>query len=338
MTFWTGVSFRQLGNWRRWVQGLALLVTVYGGVYTGPYLADKISRAFPALSCAYDTLNGAHCALISLQHQSHHQVGESLARGAEAGLMVLKPLGLTLLSFLFFFLVLNKAFCGWICPLGTLQEWLFVMGRRLGLVLHRLTPPWLGRVRAVKWVLLLFFIFLLPLLTGLGFLPQPFGDAFCRICPSRIATTLLTGDVEQLSLATRNGSELLFGVAGNLLFGFVVAAAMVVRQPFCRICPMLALHALFRRLSPLQLSKPDRQQCGQCRNCYQACPMDIPEIATGSGAAAFHEDCTLCGRCAEYCPRPGVIRLKFGPWVWFSSANSYCRQRFRLHSPEGLPR
>ncbi|NGZ27677.1 MAG: 4Fe-4S binding protein, partial [Magnetococcales bacterium] len=330
--------FGQLTAWRRWIQALAFLLTVYGGIYTGPYLADKISRSFPSLSCVYDGLHGTHCALISLQHQTHHQVGESLAKGAEVGLTLLKPLGITLFSFLLFFLVLNKAFCGWICPLGTFQEWLFMAGRRLGLVFRRITPDWLGKVRPVKWLILLLFIFVLPLLTGLGLLPHAFGDPFCRICPSRIVTTLFTGDLEQLSLATRSLPEEVFGWLGNVLFGFMVATAMVVRQPFCRICPMLSLHALFRRFAPMQLSKPDRHRCGSCTNCYQACPMDIPEIASQSGAAAFHEDCILCGRCAEYCPRPAVITLKWGPWVWFASQREYCRQRFRGETPEGLPR
>jgi len=109
-----------------------------GSQVVGYYAAEKISGTLPALSCAYDKQNGAYCMLIPLQHQLHHRVGEALVAAQQFSFQILLPLLLTLLTFLAFFVVLNKVFCGWICPLGTLQELAFRLGRRLGLPVRRL--------------------------------------------------------------------------------------------------------------------------------------------------------------------------------------------------------
>lgn len=333
------VSTWNLGRLRLAVQMLMLTGTVYGGLLTGPYLADKISNALPALSCAFDQKNGAYCALIPFQHQFHHRVGEAVARAGGVALEMFIPLFFTFVTFYAFFVVLNKAFCGWVCPLGTLQELLYKAGRHLGLVAHPVRGRLLGRIRPAKWLILLFLVFLLPLMAGLGVLPHAAGDAFCQICPSRIATTLLTANTEQITLDGSGALDLFFSALRNLLFGFIVIAALTVRQPFCRICPMLAFHALFRRLALLRLNKREHGKCGSCDLCVRACPMDIPEISQRHGPAAFHEDCTLCGRCAEFCPDDDVIRIEWMRIPLFRSATAYFRKRSRQEKPDGsLPR
>lgn len=318
------------------VQVVMLVVTVYGGAVVGHYLADKVSNALPALSCAYDQENAGYCVLIPLQHQLHHRVGESIVRFQQFSFDYLIPVGFTLLAFFGFFVVLNKAFCGWICPLGTLQEILYRIGRRLNLPLHRLKDEGLELTRLAKWAVLGFLVLLLPLLAGLGITPHVTGDAYCQVCPSRIATTLLTANPEQMAVPTGGWLDFALAALRNALFGFVVIAALAVRQPFCRICPMLALHAVFRRLSPTRLVKAKaHDKCAKCRLCSKACPMDIWEVSDRFGHKAFHEDCTLCGRCVEFCPDDGVLALKTGPLALFRSSKAYFRRRVRVDHADG---
>lgn len=323
------LTYFTLGRVRTGVQVMMFLVTVYGGVVVGYYSSDKLSTALPALSCTYDQQNGAYCALRPLQHQTWHQIGPAMARTGEVSLKLLKPLFMTLLAFLAFFLVLNKAFCGWVCPLGSAQELLYAMGRRLRLVYRGLPVGWLGKVRSVKWLLLLFFVFVLPLGAGLGWFPGGAGEAWCRICPSRLLTTLLTGNGEQVALAIGENSDILLGLLGNFIFGFIVVIAFVMRQPFCRICPMLALHALFKRVAPLRLTKKPHARCGHCRSCYAACPMEIPEVAGIDAKQVFQDDCTLCGRCIEFCPQEQVLHLQLGPLTLYHSSPETFRARSR---------
>ncbi|MDI6749727.1 MAG: 4Fe-4S binding protein [Rhodocyclaceae bacterium] len=330
--------FPTLGRIRFGVQMVMLFVTVYGSVLVGTYMADKLSNALPALSCAYDQMNGGYCVLVPTQHIIHHRIGEALVRAQQLTFGMVLPLLMTFVSFYAFFFVIGKAFCGWVCPLGTLQEWIGKLGRRLGFGLRRLAPNDLApvkRVRPVKWLILLGLVFLLPLLTGLGVTPHSLGNPYCDICPSRVATTLLTGNTQELAVRGNDAVSFTLGAIANLLIGFTIVGALALRQPFCRICPLLAFNALFQRLSPMRLVKPSREKCGSCHICTDACPMDIPEISQQQGRKAYNEDCTLCGRCAEYCPQDGVIRLKWGPFALFSSNRDYYKKRVQRELPDG---
>lgn len=324
-----------LGRLRLLVQLVMLVVTVWGGSLVGYYAAEKISGSLPALSCAYDKQDGAYCILIPTQHQLHHRVGDAINRAGHFALTMLVPLAFTFLSFYLFFVLFNKAFCGWICPLGTVQELLYRFGRILRRPFHGLSETAARRLRPVKWAVLLVLVMGLPLLAGLGVTPALTGDAFCKVCPSRITTTLLTGELSQLTISRGGTLDFAFGALANTLFGFVVVASLAVRQPFCRICPLLALNAAFQRLSPMRLVKAEHDKCEKCGICRQACPMDIPEIHHEHGGKAFSEDCTLCGRCAEYCPDDGVIKIKFGPWALFSSSRGYYKARFKREGMRG---
>lgn len=327
-----------LGRLRLVVQLLMLFLTVWGSQVVGYYAAEKISGTLPALSCAYDKQNGAYCMLIPLQHQLHHRVGEGLVAAQQFSLQILLPLLFTVLTFLAFFVVLNKAFCGWVCPLGTLQELAFRLGRRLGLPVRRLETDQAAKARPVKWLLLVTLVLALPLMAGLGLTPHATGDAWCQVCPSRIATTLLTADTEQTALKTDSTLEFALGAAANTLLGFTLVAALALRQPFCRICPLLAWNALFQKIGLLRLVKRQHDKCGKCRVCSEACPMDIEAISKEHGGKAFTEDCTLCGRCAEYCPEDGVIALKFGPVALFRSSRAYYKRRVQGEKPNGESR
>ena len=296
---------------RKVVQLSSFVFLVYGSGIVGFYAADKLSKAFPALACAYDTKTADYCVLIPLQHQLGHLLGPAIKAGA-VGLMTLVPVLTTLGTFLLLFVLLNKAFCGWVCPLGTFQELVGMLGQKLGL--RRTDSPdasLVDRIRPVKWLMLGGLVLGLPLLSGLGFVDHSLGDPFCKICPSRIMTTLFTGSTAQLYLDTSSTGYMVLSVIGDGLFGIVVALALTMRQPFCRICPMLAMHAVFRKAGLVRLVKNYTPRCEKCGLCAKACPMDIREIHTSQEKDILFPDCTLCGRCVEFCPDKGVMAMKY---------------------------
>ncbi|WP_299202040.1 4Fe-4S binding protein [uncultured Amphritea sp.] len=316
---------------RRFVQLCMFIFLVYGSVVVGFYASDKISGALPALSCAYDSMNADYCALIPLQHQLHHRLGASVDSGN--WFLFFMPFITTVGTFLLLFVFLNKAFCGWVCPLGFFQEVMQLIGQKLGLRrVDSLAHGAVDKIRPVKWLMLGGLVFILPALTSLGFLSNEWGDPFCQICPSRIMTTLLTGSNEQLFVDTSSPSYMALSITGDFLFGLMVALAMTMRQPFCRICPMLALHAVFRKVGFARLVKQGSARCDKCGLCAEACPMDIRELQSECNSVDKPRDitladCTLCGRCVEFCPDKDVLQLRYLSVPVFSSSPAYFKQR-----------
>ena len=313
---------------RRLVQLAAFVFLVYGSVVVGYYTADKLSGAFPALTCAYDHQAADYCTLVPFQHQMAHRVGDAISKGTSLWLGLL-PVGITLATFLVLFVLLNKAFCGWICPLGFFQEVLGLIGQKLGLQQRESLPAGVvGRLRPVKWMVLGGLVFGLPLLSGLGFVGHEFVGAYCAVCPSRILTSLAVGDTSQLYFDTAGPGVMVLSVIADFLFGAIVALALTTRQPFCRVCPMLALHAAFRKVGLARLVKSPTARCEKCGICAKVCPMDIREIHTTQkrGDITF-ADCTLCGRCVEFCPETNVLQLKYTVFPVFSSGPAYFKRR-----------
>ena len=318
---------------RRFTQLVMFIFLVYGSVIVGFYAADKLSGALPALSCAYDTKNADYCALIPVQHQLHHRLGNAVSSGN--AWVLLMPLLTTLGTFLLLFVVLNKAFCGWVCPLGFFQEVVHLVGQKLGFrKVDSLSHKAVDKIRPVKWMMLGILVFGLPALTSLGFLSDEWGDPFCQICPSRIMTTLATGSSEQLFVDTSSYSYMALSITGDFLFGLMIALALTVRQPFCRICPLLAMHAVFRKLGFARLVKQGTSRCDKCGLCAEACPMDIRELQTEHNDADKAKDitladCTLCGRCVEFCPDKDVLQLRYLGIPIFKADPAYFKARKR---------
>ena len=279
----------------------------------GHYLADKLSSSLPALSCAFDQQNGDYCVLIPTQHQLHHRVGEAIVKLQSFSFKWLLPLFFTYLSFMMMFVILNKAFCGWICPLGTAQEMIYLIGRKLKRPFRTLLQTQTGKVRPIKWLVLVGLVFVLPLMAGLGVTSHATGDAFCQVCPSRILTTLATANPEQVTVTTSGWTDIGFGIIRNFMFGFILIAALVYRQPFCRICPMLALHAVFRRFSLLRLTKKPHESCDKCGICPKT-PANPPNVAY---AAIFPSANAAVSKAAASppSPRPNAQEPKYGKQV-----------------------
>ncbi|MCP4994344.1 MAG: 4Fe-4S binding protein [Gammaproteobacteria bacterium] len=320
--------YKNLSVIRKLVQIGFFALLVYGGTIGSYYLTDKISGSLPALSCAYNHNSPDLCVLIPFQHQMDHRLGGIITSGGNL-LMGIMPTLITLGTFLIFFIFLNKAFCGWVCPLGTFQEWLHIIGQKLGLQQREsLDDETVKKIRPVKWLILIILVFGFPLLTGMGILNHDMGDPFCRICPSRILSTLANGDSQQLTVNTANGTTIFWSLTADFMFGLMIALALTIRQPFCRICPMLAMNAIFRKMGLLRLVKNSTSRCDRCGLCAKACPMDIREIHTEMEKRdVTFEDCTLCGRCIEFCPYKDVLQLKYAGFKVFTADPAYFKPR-----------
>lgn len=193
------------------------------------------------------------------------------------------PSNLILLGLLLIAAILTgRAFCGWVCPLGTVQEWIAGLARRAtggrGAWLPVPVPGrWDRILRLGKYVVLALVLWastsaVVPVLI-------PF-------CPYR---TLFTFNV---------GSLLGWAVLLALLL-----TSLVVDRFWCRyLCPLGAILAPFNRLSLWRI-RAQETSCVSCGICKRACPVDLDvvhEVERGG-------ECIRCLECVRACPREGTL-------------------------------
>lgn len=218
-----------------------------------------------------------------------------------AGLMNLKYLVVTgqipdvhpaglflLLAFVAISFAFRKAFCSWLCPIGTISEWLWqggraIFGRNLAL------PRWADiPLRGLKYLLLGFFAWAIAGMSAdalLAFMHSPYG---------------LVADVKMLNFFRHVGT-----VGASVLLGLVVLSVLV-KNAWCRyLCPYGALLGLVAWPSPTRVRRnPDA--CIDCAKCAKACPSLLPVDRLLSVKSA---ECTGCLECVAVCPAKGALDL-----------------------------
>lgn len=251
---------------------------VQGEIFTG----DLKALCVPGLNCYSCPGAVAACPLGALQNAL-------AASGHRAGWYVLGTLML-------FGLALGRTVCGWLCPMGLIQE-----------LLYRLPSPKLRKSRVTralslgKYAILAVFVVAIPLYYGLARdVPLP---AFCKyICPAGT----LEGAVGLLLHPKNAGLASALGVVFArkiIILVAAVAACAFCYRAFCRfLCPLGAVYSLFSRIA-LAGVRVDAGRCNGCRACVRTCEMDVRRVGD--------RECIHCGRCMGVCAQ-GAISMKCG--------------------------
>jgi len=211
-------------------------------------------------------------ALVSLKHWL---VTGEIDRTHPAALVLL-------LTFIVMSLLARKSFCSWLCPVGTLSEGLWKLGRRMFGKTFRMWD-WLDLpLRGLKYLLLLFFVkivFLdMPVRALEGFLQTPYWAI---------------SDVKMLDFFTNMSLTVLIALA---LLGTL---SLFYQNFWCRyLCPYGALLGLFSMVSPVKIRR-DPTACTDCGKCSKACPSRLP---VHRKQAIASPECTGCLSCSAICP------------------------------------
>lgn len=183
-------------------------------------------------------------------------------------------------------LFVGAAFCGWICPLGALQDALDWIRRKLH-IREVNVPKSLDRVlRYGRHAMLVGIIY-------------------------------ATATTAKLWFGNFDPYYTLFGL--NWIFEFnwaenwpaylvavgVVGGSLLIPRLWCRyLCPLGGLLSLIERISPIKIRR-NAGICIDCQRCDEVCPMRL-DVSTGG---AVTHDCVMCLRCTQACPVAGALEV-----------------------------
>ncbi|MDR3435865.1 4Fe-4S binding protein [Telmatospirillum sp.] len=213
------------------------------------------------------------------------------------------PAGLTLLlAFLIGTVAARRAFCSWICPVGTLLHGLEWFRRRV----LRLPPRW----NVPNWVRAVFPFAKYPLMAG--FLWIAFGMPLSSIEEFLHQPYNMGADGAMLALFAN------LSLKGIAILACLLLLSTVLRNGWCRVlCPYGALFAVVGVLSPFRIHR-DESACKNCGSCTRACGMGIPVSRLGTVNSL---ECTSCLSCVSSCPVNGALGVRsfwggsVKPWI-----------------------
>lgn len=309
--FVNGVDIRRF---RFWFQLAAFVLLVYGGRF-----AVDLGSRLPTFSCGYNRDNGGVCYFLPLQHQLA-QPWERLF--SPAGIAVLTGFGV----FLLWFVVINKAWCGFVCPLGTIQDWITGLRKRLGIRHSSYSDDQFKRFSVIKYIMLLILIFV-PLAIGGHFLSHDWGTPFCKLCPGRMIIPLFNGDTSQWTIDFSSTGTMILTALGMFIVGLFFVGSFIKKRFFCFFCPMSALHYIFSKLSFFKLIK-DGSKCTRCGDCYTVCDLQIKPIADDvTSTNILKDDCILCMKCVAACPEEGALKVNvFGKSIYEATQAGFAKR------------
>jgi polyferredoxin len=195
-------------------------------------------------------------------------------------------------------LILRSGFCGWICPLGFIQDivhnfsaWLqkrFVPVRKFfRTISQRGQPVWIFLDKYLRYL--------------------KYGVLVWAVTGAAIYGVMVFRDYDPWS-ALINIAELTF-TFGLVVLGLTLIGSLFVERPWCRYaCPLGAISGLLGKLSPVYL-KRDSAACTNCKICTKACPMGL-EVHSANVITSV--DCVSCLECVGECPRDGALEVKVG--------------------------
>jgi polyferredoxin len=193
-----------------------------------------------------------------------------------------------LITFAAMAFLFRKAFCSWLCPVGTISEYLWRAGQKI-LRRNFPLPRWFDiPLRGLKYLLLGFFVWAVSSMSSgaiEGFMRSPYG---------------VIADVKMLNFFR------FIGETGLIVIGVLMLASVFVQNFWCRyLCPYGALLGLTSLLSPLRIRR-ETSACIDCAKCAKACPSALPvdRLVTIKSA-----ECTGCLECIAVCPAQGALQM-----------------------------
>lgn len=183
----------------------------------------------------------------------------------------------------------GPVFCGWVCPLGSIQEWFGKIGRAIfKRKYNHMIPPQIDRwLRYLRYGVLVWVIYATATSFSLWFEAYDPYFALFNFWSSEVA------------------------VGGLVVLGITLLGSLLVERPWCKYaCPYGAVLGVFNLFRIFSI----RREEGICKMdgaCNRACPMNI-EVS--SVKVVRDHQCISCMECTTEasCPFADVVAFSTG--------------------------
>jgi len=176
--------------------------------------------------------------------------------------------------------------CGWVCPLGTYQEWIGKLGRKIfRKKYNNLIPAKLDKyLRFTRYIIMIMVIYITATTTKL---------MFQNIDPYYALFNFWSDEVSVTALVVLVVTTLL---------------SLFVERPWCKYaCPYGALLGLSNLFRIFKIRRAP-STCVNCKACDKACPMNIP---VSTGTAVKNHQCISCMKCTSESSCPVTSTVDF---------------------------
>jgi polyferredoxin len=212
---------------------------------------------------------GCPCPIMSFQHVLFSIIGIKTE-----WVKMLWFLGLIPVTYIF-----GKVWCGWICHLGALQEFLFIPGKIKILQTERAQKI----MRIIRMVLLVALIIQI-LITRT--------NLFKTIDPFKVAFNLQASNT-----------------IGWVLLVLLLLSSVVIFRPFCKtVCPIGLILGWISKIPGASILSPQKE-CVGCKVCDNSCKINAI-TNDGKISKLDNQECIACGNCASDCKKGSMLFVR----------------------------
>ncbi len=164
----------------------------------------------------------------------------------------------------------GKVFCGWICYLGAIQEFLYIGKIKV-----------LQTARAQKVMRIIRYILLGAILVQL-IITQTI--EWSKIGPFKVIFNLYSPNI-----------------TGYILLVIVLLSSLFIHRPFCKmVCPAGLIFGWITKIPGAAILGIDNNTCAGCKTCNTACQINA---ITRDNKTSYldNQECIMCGECMNDC-------------------------------------
>ncbi len=207
-------------------------------------------------------------------------------------------------------IVLGRAFCGRVCPVGFIQDVFVPIAKRFGIRISKESNR--GLYDFGIFLLVTFLIFIASIgaevaagVKSLSQLSRFYRAPYTSIDPSNTAISI----VAKAAFWDHRTAYKKIAILRIFVFALFVYVTIRVPRGWCRrFCPLGLLMSLVSKYSFVAV-KIDPLRCTGCGECVRACPMGIDLL--DYKYTIRDPMCILCLDCADACPE-GAIKVTLG--------------------------